>query len=95
MNPRNSFRFLRQGVVVQVRNRLGFDRDPAAVGLIEQTQNVKQRALAAAGRTDDRVHRAALELERHPAQRVHARIVLAQKAFDAFATERNFGVHEF
>jgi hypothetical protein len=26
---------------------------------------------------------------------MHARILLTQKPFDAFATKRNFGVHEF
>ena len=44
---------------------------------------------------DDRVHGAALELQRNAAQRMDARVVLAQKTFDAFAAERNFGVHEF
>src|SRR5204862_5618784 len=84
-----------QGVIDQVRDGFVFDRDPSAVGLIEQSQDIEQSTLAAAGGSDNRVHGAAFELERHSAQRMHARIFLAQKTFDAFATERNFGVHEF
>ena len=34
-------------------------------------------------------------VERDAAQGVHARFVFAQIAFDAFAAQRNFGVHEF
>ena len=53
----------RKNVIRQTRNDFGFDRDFAAIGMIEQTKNVKQRALAAAGWTDDRVHRSRLESE--------------------------------
>ena len=87
--------FLSQSVISQVGDGLILDRDRAAVGMIEQSQDVKQSAFAATGWTDDCVHRAAFELQRDSAQSMHTRIILAQKAFDAFAAERNFGVHEF
>ena len=45
----------RQNVIGQMRNDFGFDRDFAAIGMIEQTENVKQRTFAAAGWPDDRV----------------------------------------
>ena len=93
--PQELIPFLSQGVISQVGNGLVLDRDPAAVGVIEQSQDVKQRTLAAAGGADDRVHRAAFELQRDSAQSMDTRVILAQKAFDAFAAERNFGVHEF
>ena len=86
---------LRQHVVGQMRNLLRFDRDRAAVGVIEQAKDVEERTLAAAGRTDNRVDGATLELQRYATQRVHARILFAEEAFDIFAAERNFGVHEF
>ena len=93
--PEKLIPFSGQGIINEMGHGFIFDRDPAAVGMIEQSQDVKQRTLAAAGWADDRVHRAAFELERYSAQRMHARIVLAEKAFDAFAAERNFGLHEF
>ncbi len=42
-------------VVVQARHRLAIDRHPSAVRLIEETQNIKQSAFAAAGRAHDSV----------------------------------------
>ena len=69
--------FSGQGVIDEVGHRFVFDRDRAAIGVIEQSEDVKQSALAAAGGTDDRVDGAALELERDPAQRMHARILFA------------------
>ena len=68
--------WLDHGVIRQVGNGLVLDRDPAAVGVIEQSQDIKQSTLAAAGWTDDRVHRAAFELERDSAQSMHPRIIL-------------------
>jgi hypothetical protein len=41
------------------------------------------------------VDRAALELERHPAERVDAIFVFAEITLDPFATERDFRFHEF
>ena len=93
--PEKFVSFSGQGIVVQMRNRFGFDGDPSAVGLIKQAKNIKQRAFAAARRAHHRMDRPPLELERNPSQSVHARIVFAQEAFDALATERNLGVHEF
>ena len=78
-----------------MRDGFILDRDPSGIRVIEQTENIKQRAFAAAGRTDHGVDRAALELERHPAQRVDPRIFLAEIAFDPFAAQRNFGFHGF
>jgi hypothetical protein len=84
-----------QGIIDELGHRLVFYRDPAAIGLIEQAEDIKQCAFTTPGRADDGMHGPALELERHSAERVHAGIVVAQKTFDAFAAERNFGVHEF
>lgn len=93
--PKKLVPFFGQGVIGQLRNSLVVDRDPAAIGLVEQPEDIKQSAFSAAGRADDGVDAAALELERHSPQGMDARIVFAEKTFDPFATERNFGVHEF
>ena len=93
--PEKLIPFFSQGVIDQVRDAFVLDRDRAAVGLIEQTEDVEECAFAAAGRADDCMHGAALQLERHSPQGVHAGILFAEKTFDAFAAERNFGVHEF
>ena len=87
--------FLSQGVISQVGDGLVLDPDRAAVRVIEQPQDVEQSTFAATGWADDRVHRAAFELQRDSTQSMHPRIVFAQKAFDALAAERNLGVHEF
>jgi hypothetical protein len=92
--PEKLIPFSGEGVINEMRHRFIFNGDPAAVGVIEQSQDVEQSAFAATGRADDRVDRAAFELERDPAQRMHARVLLAQKAFDPFAAQRNFGLHE-
>ena len=52
-----------QFVIAQVQHRLQFDRYLARIRQIEQAQNVQQRALAAAGRADDRVNAACLNVE--------------------------------
>jgi len=84
-----------QRVIDKMRDGFVLDCDPAAVRLIEQAEDVKERALPAAGRADDGVDGAALELERHAAERVDAIFVLAEIALDPFATERDFRFHEF
>ena len=91
--PEQLVAFSRQRVIDQMRDRFVFDRDPAGVRLVKQAENVKQRALAAARGSDHGVNGSALELKRNAAKRVDARIVFAQIAFDAFATERNFQLH--
>ena len=63
MNPISSLRFRERSSSGRLETSFGFDRDFAAIGMIEQTEDVKQRALAAAGWTDDRVHRSRLERE--------------------------------
>src|ERR1700704_5126411 len=92
--PEKLVSFPVESLIDEVGDRLVFDRDPAAVGVIEQPEDIEQSALAAARGTDDRVDGAALELERDPAQRMHTRVLLAQKAFDPFAAQRNFGLHD-
>ena len=61
--------------------------------MIEQAKNVKQRAFAAAGRTDDRVHRSRLESERNAAQSMDAFLLLTEKALDVVATKTDFVRH--
>ena len=55
---------MRKLVIGQIRDRFRFDRNPADIGLIEQTENVEQRAFAAAGGTDNSVDATGLEIER-------------------------------
>ena len=86
---------LRQSVIGEMGNILVLDTDPAAIGLIEQAENVKESAFSAAGRSDDCVDRAALELQRHAAECVDPIFVFTEIALDPFATERDFRVHEF
>ena len=70
MNPSSSFRF-------RASSSSGRSRPASSIvtcrrRVIEQTKDVKQRAFAAAGRTDDRMDGARFEIERDSAQRVHA-----------------------
>src|SRR6266513_22877 len=84
---------LRQIVIAQMLDRLGSDRDRTGVGRIKQTENVEQRALTAARRTNHRVDRSRLQLQRDAAKSVHPRFVFAEIALDSFATQADFGVH--
>jgi hypothetical protein len=93
--PKEFIPFPRQRVINEVRNRLIFDRDPAAVRVIEQAQDVEQGALAAAGGADYRVHGASFQLQGDPAQGMNLRVFLSEKALNSFAAERNFGLHGF
>ena len=56
------------------------------IGMVEQAEDIKQRALAAAGGTDDGVNSSWSNIEGYSAQGVHARFVFAQIAFDVAAT---------
>ena len=83
--PEKLIPFPIQRLIDEVGHSLIFDRDPTAVGVIEQSEDVEQSAFAATGWADDRVDGPALELERDPAQSMHAGVFLAQETFDAFA----------
>ena len=87
--------FSGQGVISEIGDGFIFDRDPPAVRLIEKTENIKERAFPAAGRSDDGMHGPALELQRHAAQRVDTIFIFSEIALDPFATERDFRLHEF
>ena len=63
------------------------------IGLVEQTKDVKESTFAAAGRTHYRVDRSRSDIQRHSAQRVHARFIFAQIAFYFATTQKNFGGH--
>ena len=91
--PDEFIAFLRERIVAQIRDRFRFDRNRTGIGWIEQTENIKQRALAAAGRPDDRMDAARLEIERDAAQRVHALLFFPEIAVDVAATKRNLPVH--
>ena len=92
--PEKLIPFSGESIIHEVGYGFVFDRDPAAVCVIEKSEDVKQSALTAAGRAHDRMDGPALELERDAAQRMDARVLLAQKAFDPFAAQRNFGLHD-
>ena len=62
--------------------------DMPAIGMIEQTKNVKQSALAAAGRADHRMDRACFEIERNPAQSMHALFLFAEVTLEIPSTAR-------
>src|SRR2546423_12425278 len=79
--------FSGQRVVDEMRDGFVLDRDPTAIRLIEQAEDVKQRALAAAGWADHGMDGPALELQRHAAERVHTIFVFAEIALDPFAAE--------
>ncbi len=78
MKPISFVTPLRQLIVGHMRYRFRFNFDPAVVRVIEQSENIKQSALATAGRTDHGVNAAGFELERNSAQRVHARFLFAE-----------------
>ena len=65
------------------------DPDIALVLPVEQAQQVKQRALAAAGRTDHGVNLAALRLEGDALEHVHPALPLAEGAVDVGAAKRD------
>ena len=75
--------FPRQLVIAQMRHGFRFDRDRTAIGMIEQAEDIKQRAFAAARWADHRVHGAGLEIQRNAAQCVDARFIFAEIALNA------------
>ena len=60
------------------------------IGMIEQAKDIKQRALSAAGGTDDGMNSSWSNVEGYSAQGVHARFIFAEIAFYVAATERKF-----
>src|SRR6266566_4729597 len=85
--------FMCELVIAQMQHWLRFDRHSARIGRIEQTQNIEQRALAAARRADNSVDAARLEIERDATQRVDALLLFAQITLDRFATETDSRIH--
>src|SRR5207247_1898120 len=77
--------------VVGVRHRLSVDFDLAFVRLVEEAEEVEQRALAAPGRPDNRVDLAAMRLERDALEHVHAAFALAKVAVQARASQGDAG----
>src|ERR1051326_9050086 len=58
-------------VIRQLRYRDLLEGDASALWMIEQSEDVKQRAFAAPGRTNNGVHCSPFEVQRHSAQSVH------------------------
>src|SRR5438874_4947779 len=79
--PDEFIAFLRKRIVAQIRDRFRFDCNRTGIGWIEQTENIKQRDIAAAGRPDDRMDAARLEIERDATQRVHAILFFKEIVF--------------
>src|SRR3954467_14257639 len=84
----------RQLSVIQMRNRRRADLDRAAIRFVEQAENVKKRALAAAGRTDHRVQASGFDIERDAAQRVDPLLLFTEVTLDVAATERDVAFHK-
>src|SRR5881227_45482 len=76
-----------------MQRRLRFNRNSPRIRRIEETENIEQRALAAARWADNSVDAAWLEIERDPAQRMDALLLFAQITLDRFATEAKFRIH--
>src|SRR5436305_14726430 len=82
--------FVRQFIIPQMRYRGGVQHYRAGIRRIQQTKDIKQGAFSAPGWAHHGVHRAWLELERNPAQCMHARFVFAEEAFNIVATKADF-----
>src|SRR5438552_8585850 len=85
--------FMREFVIAQLGDWLGFNCYAAGVWQIEQSESVEQRAFAAARRANNRVDTARLDIERNAPERVHALFFFAQITLDRFATKATFRVH--
>src|SRR6266513_2304553 len=85
--------FMRQLIIAQMQHRLRFDGNSPRIGGVEQTENIEQRALAAARWADNSVDAAWLQIERDTAQRMDALLLFAQVTLERFATEANFRIH--
>src|SRR6187397_2842150 len=70
------------------------DLNPTGIGPVEQSEDVKQSALAASGRPNDGVHSSGLKVERDAAQRVDTRFLLPEEALHLTASKQNVGRHE-
>src|ERR1700737_978971 len=80
--------------IAQVRNRGGRDIDRTGVRFVEQAENVKERAFAAAGWTDHSVQTASFDIERNTTKGVHAFFLPPEITFDVAAAERNIVFHK-
>src|SRR5207248_10562478 len=74
--------FMRQLIIAQMQRRLRFNGNSPRIRRIEETENIEQRALAAARWADNSVDAAWLEIERDPTQRMDARLLRAQLTLD-------------
>src|SRR5436853_7773374 len=84
----------RQLSVIQMRNRRRPDLDRAAIRFVEQAENVKKRALAAAGWTDHRVQASGFDIERDAAQCMDPLLLFTEVTLDVAATESNVALHK-
>src|SRR5438477_11876249 len=80
-------------IIGQVRNRFSFEHDKTAVRMIKESEDIQERALSASRRTDDGVNSSRCNIERNSAERVHARFIFAQVAFDIATTQSNVWRH--
>jgi hypothetical protein len=81
----------REGVVVEAGNLVPRNVDGAGVGPVEQAEQVKQRALAAARRAHDRVDVARMKLEGNAVEHMHPVLCLAEEPVQVVALEHDFG----
>ena len=74
--------------VVRVRHFTAVDLDLAAIRLVQQAQQIKQRRFAATRRAHDRVDLTTARFERDAFEDVHAGVVLTQIAVQVIAAQR-------
>jgi hypothetical protein len=79
-------------VLVQIGDELPGDFDRAAVGLVEEAQQIEERAFAAAGRAHDGVDALGIEMKRDVVEDVDAVFLLAEKTVKVFAAEDELGI---
>src|SRR5204863_275076 len=84
----------RQLLVTHAGDHGRADLDRTGIGHIEQPENVKQSAFAAAGGADDGVESSSFHIERYAAQCVYTFFLFTEISFNVPAAERNFSFHK-
>ena len=78
--------------IAAVGHQLITDPNGTVIGLIEQTEQIKQRTFATSRRTDNRSHFTTTRLKRNATQHVHPALSFPEVAVQFFATQREFGI---
>lgn len=73
--------------VAAIRHQLITDPDRAVIGLVEETEQVEERALATTRRAHDRRHMTSPRLKRDAAQHMHPPLTLPEVAMQVLAPQ--------